>query len=232
MFADFIQKLPKSGCLIANSDDEIVRKLITQNLHCKVVTYGIHQDADYRATDIHYQNGKQYFNVVLKKSEEVEENETNELGNFSISLSGQHNIQNALAIIVASLELGADLLLIRRYLSEFTGTARRLEILGEYKGAIIIDDYAHHPTEIQATVQALQQRYADKKIRVIFHPHTFTRTKAFLTEFGKSFSGADEVVVLGIYGSAREKQGGISSQEVVQEIKKMVYKMCIILNHF
>lgn len=220
VFTDFIQKLPKSGCLIANSDDEVVKKIISQNLNCKVITYGLNDDADYKATSIHYQNGMQYFNVSLKKSEEVEENETNELGIFSISLGGQHNIHNALAIIVASLELGADLLLVRRYLSEFTGTARRLELLGEYKGATIIDDYAHHPTEIQATLQALQQRYAGKKIRVIFHPHTFTRTKAFLTDFGKSFSGANEVVVLGIYGSAREVQGGINSQEVVEEIKK------------
>jgi UDP-N-acetylmuramate--alanine ligase len=220
VFVNFIQKLPKSGCLIANIDDEIIRTLISEHSHSKVITYGVHNEADYRATDIQYQNGKQYFNVVLKKSEDIEENETNELGNFSISLHGHHNILNALSIIAASLELGADLLLVRRYLSEFTGTSRRLEVLGEYKGATIIDDYAHHPTEIQATLQAVKQKYSDKKIRVIFHPHTFTRTKALITDFGKSFFGADEVVVLGIYGSAREEQGGVTSEEVVIEIKK------------
>lgn len=221
VFADFIQKLPKSGTLIANCDDEIIKRLISQSIIGKVITYGFNANADYQAIDITYQNGKQFFKVVLNNTEKIlEENETNELGHFSISLHGQHNIYNALAIIIASLELGADLLLTRRYLSEFTGTARRLEVLGEYNGAVIIDDYAHHPTEIQATFQALQQRYVDKKIRVIFHPHTFTRTKALLTDFGKSFSGASEVVVLGIYGSAREVQGGISSQEVVEEIKK------------
>lgn len=220
VFIDFIQKLPKSGCLIANSDDEVVKKIISQNLNCKVITYGLNDDADYKVSSIHYQNGMQYFNVLLKKTEDSEENETNDLGNFSILLGGKHNMYNALAIIVASLELGADLLLVRRYLSEFSGTNRRLQVLGEYKGAVIIDDYAHHPTEIQATLQALQQRYADRKIRVIFHPHTFTRTKALLVDFGKSFLGADEVVVLGIYGSAREVQGGITAQEVVEEIKK------------
>ena len=219
-FSDYIEKLPKSGCLIANGDDETVRKLISQNLISKVITYGITSDVDYRATDIHYQNGKQYFNVVLKKSEEQDENETNELGNFSISLLGEHNIKNALAVIIASIELGAELHLVRQYLCEFSGTALRLEVLGEYKGAIIINDYAHHPTEIKASIQALQQRYGDKKIRIVFHPHTFTRTKAFVIDFGKSFSGVHEVVVLGIYGSAREVQGGISSQEVVDEIKK------------
>jgi UDP-N-acetylmuramate--alanine ligase len=221
VFLDFIKKLPKSGKLIVNFDDQIIRKLVSQDIVAQVISYGQHTEADYYATEILYQQGRQYFRVITKHSEEyLLENETSDLGIFSIALNGIHNISNALAVIAASIELGVDLHSLRAALPEFTGTARRLQIMGEYKEAIIIDDYAHHPTEIRATIQALKQKYPDKKLRIIFHPHTFTRTKTLLDDFGKSFSGADEVVVLNIYGSAREEHGGVSSQEVVSEIQK------------
>lgn len=221
VFFDFIKKLPKSGKLIVNFDDQIVKKLVSKDILAQVVSYGQETSADYYATEIVYQQGRQYFRVITKNSEEdMLENETSDLGIFSIALNGRHNISNALAVIAASIELGVNLHSLRAALPEFTGTARRLQVMGEYKEAIIIDDYAHHPTEIKATMQALQQKYPDKKLRIIFHPHTFSRTKALLEDFGKSFSGAEEVVVLSIYGSAREEQGGVSSQEVVAEIKK------------
>ena len=92
--------------------------------------------------------------------------------------------------------------------------------MGKFRGATIIDDYAHHPTEIKTTLEGLRDMYGDKKITVVFHPHTFTRTKALINEFGKSFSKADKVIVLDIYGSAREEQGGIHSKDLVAEIKK------------
>ncbi len=97
---------------------------------------------------------------------------------------------------------------------------RRAQILGKYQGALIIDDYAHHPTEIVATLEGIKRHYPDKKLRVVFHPHTFTRTKALFNDFVSSFGNAQELIVLDIYGSAREKQGGVSSAQLVKVIQK------------
>jgi UDP-N-acetylmuramate--alanine ligase len=147
--------------------------------------------------------------------------ETGELGSFSIGLAGAHNVQNALAVLATGLELGLSLLDIRRHLGEFIGTARRLELLGEYHGAKIYDDYAHHPAEIKATLSAVRQLYPKNELVLVFHPHTFTRTKAFLAQFAESFALADELILLDIYGSAREQQGGVSSQELLEKIEAL-----------
>ena len=211
VFADFISKLPKSGILIANFNDKIVKKLAKQ---CKgrVVSYGF-KDCDYIISNDGYDGIKQYFSLSLDGVE---------VGTFSIQLNGEHNILNAASVIVAAIELNADLLAIRRGLEGFSGTARRLQKLGEYKGALIIDDYAHHPTEIKATLAAVKQKWPKKKIRVVFHPHTFSRTEALLDDFAKSFTKADEVIVLDIYTSARETKGEITGQQVADEIKNNI----------
>ena len=114
--------------------------------------------------------------------------------------------------------MGVPLYKIREGLAKFSGVSRRLEILGNFRGAVIIDDYAHHPTEIKASLHALRERYPDAKIRVFFHPHTFSRTATFLDDFALSFMAADEVGVLQIYGSAREKQGTVSGQDLAKKI--------------
>jgi len=95
--------------------------------------------------------------------------------------------------------------------------------VGERNGALLIDDYAHHPDEIKATLAGARQRYPDKNINVVFHPHTFTRTKALLQEFSQSFDDADKVIVIDIYGSAREEQGGVSSEDLVNLINKYTF---------
>ena len=97
-----------------------------------------------------------------------------------------------------------------------------MEVMGKFNGSIILDDYAHHPTEIKTTLAGARQKYGNKKIRVVFHPHTFTRTKALLDDFAKSFNDVDEVIVLDIYGSAREEQGGVHSRDLVELIKLKV----------
>lgn len=141
------------------------------------------------------------------------------LGDFSISLLGRHNIYNALAVIASSIELGVELKDIRAYLEDFSGTDRRLRVMGKFNGALIIDDYGHHPTEIKTTLAGLRSAYPKEKITAVFHPHTYTRTKALLDEFAQSFGSADKVLVLDIYGSARETQGGVSSQELIEKMK-------------
>lgn len=233
VFVELIKKIPKKGFLVANWDDPIIRRVANVNCHGKIITYAINEAADYVAYDIKAHNGKQYFKVKFGV-EEISEAKPPEssgglasdcLGDFSIELSGKHNISNALAVIAACIELGVELVDIRKYLEEFTGTARRMQILGEFKGAVIIDDYAHHPTEIKATLAGAREMYGNRKIKVVFHPHTFTRTKALLDDFAKSFDGADETIILDIYGSAREKQGGVSSKDLVHKVESRKSKV-------
>lgn len=210
VFIDLIKRIPKSGVLIANGDDEESEKVVRVNTTCRVVRYAIRNDgADYVASDIKQVDGRQYFNVRSKEGD---------LGSFNIMLTGEHNVLNALAVIAACIELEIDLLSIRSNLAEFSGTARRMEVLGEFNRALIIDDYAHHPTEVKATLAGARRAYRDKNLICVFHPHTFTRTKALLSEFAGSFVEADKVIVLDIYGSAREEQGGVSSSELVERI--------------
>ena len=208
-FADFVKKLPTKGILVANFDDEAVKR-ISAETQGRVVSYGINNEANYQAKDIVYHHGRQYFKVFM---------DTEDLGEFNIGLLGTHNIYNALAVIATNLELGADLLAVRNAVAKFIGTARRWEKLGEFNQAIIYDDYAHHPTEIKATIAGARQLYGDKKIIVVFSPHTFSRTEALMQDFAKSWEGIDELVMLSIYASARETQGNVSSEDLISQIK-------------
>ena len=223
VFIQFIQKITKKGFLVANFDDPIIAKFARVNCKGRVIGYAIeNKEADILAYDLRHETGYQLFKVKLK-----DEDGYSELGEFKIRLPGLHNIYNALAVIAAAIELGVELKDIRGALGEFTGTARRMQVLGEFRGATIIDDYAHHPTEIRATLSGARQVYGEKKIIAVFHPHTFTRTKALLDDFAQSFKDADEVIVLDIYGSAREVQGGVHSQDLVDQLKITNYELKI-----
>lgn len=212
VFIDFVKKIPAPGFLIINHHDSSSARLI-KACSARIATYDVADETysgetvNYLAHDLRIKNGYQIFKV-------------NNLGEFKIKLWGRHSVFNALAVIAGARELGLSLKVIRTHLFGFKGTERRAQVLGKYKGALIIDDYAHHPTEVKSTLEGVKVFYPGKKLRVIFHPHTFTRTKALFTEFVKSFSLADELIVLDIYGSAREKQGGVSSLQLVTAIKK------------
>ena len=221
VFIDFIKKIAPKGFLVTNFDDPIIRRTAYVNSKCKVISYGIDESADYVAYDIVEENGIQQFKVKMgvEYSDDDDEMNDNSLGDFQISLIGKHNVYNALAVIATSIELGLDLFTIRKYLGEFKGTSRRMDTLGTYRGAIIIDDYAHHPTEIKTTLRAIKKNYKNKNIITVFHPHTFTRTKGFFDDFVDSFADTDELIILDIYGSAREEQGGVHSKDLLKAIK-------------
>lgn len=230
-FVDFIKKIPSKGVLVANHDDAHVRKFARVNCRGRLVTYGLKDGADFVAYDLRHQEGRQYFKVKMRANEEtiasdpeqdsLLKKEISELGDFSISLTGQHNIYNALAVIAASLELGVTLLDVRRYLGNFLGTARRMEYMGEYRGVKIYDDYAHHPAEIRATLSGIRQLYPKQELVVVFHPHTYTRTLSLLDQFAESFALVDELIVLDIYGSAREQHGGVHSKDLIAKIEAL-----------
>jgi len=211
VFVEFLKKIPRDGFLIMNNHDAHSRR-IAKYCRGRVAKYDV-DDAGYSGETVNYlahnlrlKNGWQSFQV-------------NDWGEFKIKLWGKHNIFNALAVIASARELGVSIADLKKYLYAFTGTERRAQILGDYKGALIIDDYAHHPTEIKTTLAGVKEHYPGRRLRVIFHPHTFTRTKALFSDFVESFPLADELIILGIYGSAREKQGGVSSAQLARAIK-------------
>ncbi|MGE5426172.1 MAG: UDP-N-acetylmuramate--L-alanine ligase [Bacillota bacterium] len=211
VFERFISRLPKKGFLVANAGDSESIKLLSGSKG-EVVTYGLDKKigktpVSFVAHDIRRKEGKQSFAV-------------NDFGRFSIRLFGDHNIENALAVISACYALGLGPEKIRRALGSFKGTARRAELMGRYKGIPVYDDYGHHPTEVRATLGAFKEAFPGKRLVTVFHPHTFTRTKALFKGFLKSFDDADALGILEIYGSAREKQGGISSRDIVEGLKK------------
>jgi len=210
VFVDFVQRLPEDGKLIVNMDNPGAKQ-VSKQCQTKIVDYGKSDDSQFQIRDIKIKNGKQSF--VLGN-----------LGEFTISLAGEHNLYNASAVILTAKALGLETEEIRKHLQTFLGTERRLEKVGEYQGAIILDDFAHHPTEIRATLDGVKQLYPTERIVAVFHPHTFTRTEALFEEFAKSFEllgQNDELIILDIYGSAREKQGGVSSQELAARIKEV-----------
>lgn len=131
---------------------------------------------------------------------------SNDVPRFTLRLAGEHNLSNAALAYRAALELGVSDAEARKALANFKGTARRMELVGEKNGALIYDDYAHHPTEIKATLAALRAKHPNKKIIAVFQPHTYSRTKALFNDFATAFGSADEVVLTDIYASAREQK--------------------------
>ena len=141
-------------------------------------------------------------------------------GEITLGVPGEHNVYNALAAIALCRDLGIDMEHIRAGLKKFTGTNRRFEKKGEIGGVTIIDDYAHHPQEIAATLEAAKN-YPHKKLWCVFQPHTYTRTKAFLDQFAQALSAADEVVLADIYAARETDTLGISSADIAERIEKL-----------
>lgn len=205
VFHNFLKKIPQSGFLVANIDDPLIVKAISNLKVKKIITYSF---------------SKPEANLLITKKN-INSFELKDYGKFNISLNGDHNIYNALAVLGGAMALGVDIIKVKRALNNFTGTARRSQLLGYFKKCPVYDDYAHHPTELKASFKSLKERYPNKRIVVLFHPHTFTRTKALFDDFVTSFDLVDVLGVLPIYGSAREKQGGVSSQELIEAIKNL-----------
>lgn len=220
VFRRFVSRIPKTGFLSiwGDSADTID---VSKEADCAVIKYGFDEDNDYRLSD--YQptvhDDKEKISEEISQSFEVFFKEKS-LGRFQLKLSGKHNALNATAVISVCHRIGADLEKVRKALADFHGTARRFEFLGEYNGAILIDDYAHHPDEIKVTLAGAREKYPNKNIWAVFHPHTYSRTKGLLHEFSQSFEDADRAIVLDIYASAREESGGVTSRDMVDLINK------------
>ncbi|MCL4458328.1 MAG: UDP-N-acetylmuramate--L-alanine ligase [Chloroflexi bacterium] len=188
-FSRFLALVPTDGYGVLCWDDPILQT-IAGSCHAEVVSYGFSEDACWRATDVH-QNALGGNSFVLCKGGQ-------NIGEIDLRLPGRHNVSNALAAITVSSLLKVDLSLIKKALVIFKGTRRRLELKGTVGGITIYDDYAHHPSEIVATLKAIRENHSSR-LWVVFQPHTYHRTKCFLDQFAASFGLADVVIVTDIY---------------------------------
>ena len=208
-FHQFAKLLPPDGLLIINSEIERYAE-ITEGLSCRVCTFG--RDGDYQARDISYdKTAKASFRLIRRGTEGPA---------FTLSVPGEHNVSNALAAIAAADALNLPEAVTRKGLLDFGGTNRRFQYKGQVHGFTIIDDYAHHPTEIRATLHTAAH-YPHREIWCVFQPHTYSRTKAFLTEFAQALSLADHVVLAEIYPARETDTLGISSQDLEKELRAL-----------
>lgn len=210
-FRRFAQLLPADGTLIINKDTPKYED-ICRDLPCGVITYSLNAEADYTASGISYDDKGSASFTVLKKGAPF--------GTFTLHVPGIHNVSNALAAIAASDLLSLSAEVIRKGLESFGGTDRRFQKKGEIGGVTIIDDYAHHPTEIQATLNAAKN-YPHTKTWCVFQPHTYTRTKALMNEFAQALALADHVVLADIYPARETDNLGISSRNLQELIQKL-----------
>lgn len=207
-FSDFTELLPADGAVIVNFDDENAIASV-KNTSKKVISFGIeNKESIYRAENIKYsEEGFGSFDVLYCGQKIMD---------VSLSVPGEHNIKNALSIIAASEFLGISHDAIKKGLSSFHGTGRRFERKGEINGAMLIDDYAHHPTEIKATLSAAKN-CGTGRVFCIFQPHTYTRSYKLKDEFSKSFKDCYEVIFADIY-AAREKDTGLISSKILTDV--------------
>ncbi len=214
-FQKFTRLNSPNGCIIVCSDDKNTETVV-RNTQKKVVKYSIiSKNNDFYANNIHTsQNGKTEFDVFAY-GEKVAE--------VSLFVPGEHNVRNALGAFAAAWEMGIDAETIRRGLESYVGTKRRFEELGEVNGARIIDDYAHHPTEIESCLKAAKS-VARGDVWCIFQPHTFSRTKAFVDEFAKALDFADKTIVTDIYPAREPFDDTIHSRDIVERMEKGLYE--------
>ena len=210
-FRLFAEKLPAAGLLVVNSGIEAVDE-ITKGLKCRVVTFGKDAASTYTAQNISYDEYARPSYDLVVQGEIV--------NRITLGVTGEHNVYNSLAAIAVAMELGVGFDAVMSGLKKFTGTDRRFEKKGEVGGVTIIDDYAHHPQEIRATLSAAKN-YPHKRLWCVFQPHTYTRTKAFLDQFADTLSSADVVILADIYAARETDTLGVSSRDIADRIKKL-----------
>lgn len=204
-FKKFAQLLPEDrGVLVINGDMKSLSYII-EDLHCQILTFGIEEHNDYHPANITFDElGNGHFDVIEKGKS---------LMHADLHVPGIHNITNALASVAVARSLDIDIPVIQKGLASFAGADRRFQYKGEIGGMTIIDDYAHHPTEIKTTLSAAA-KYPHKEIWTVFQPHTYTRTKAFLPEFADALSLSDHVILTDIYAAREKDTGEVSSADI------------------
>jgi UDP-N-acetylmuramate--alanine ligase len=207
-FLKYINNVPFYGYSVLCKDDKVISEMLPV-IERPYVTYGFSESADIFAGNAEYYDSKTSFDCYYNKKK---------IGVIETSLLGAHNVQNALAVIGVSLELGIDFNTVKEALKEFRGVGRRIEKIGEQNGILVLDDYGHHPTEIKATLKAI--RSMGRRIIVIFQPHRYSRTQLLANDFGSAFTDADYVILTEIYSAGEEPITGVTSELIRDSIEK------------
>lgn len=214
VFLDFIDRIPFYGLAVLCLDNEAVQDLIPR-IRKRFVTYGTSPQADLQAMEVVCKGLTSTFKVA---------HHGKVLGKITLNLPGEHNVYNALASIAVGLELGIGFKKIKAALEKVEGVQRRLEIKGRAKGATVLDDYGHHPTEIKTTLRALTHGWPGKRKVVVFQPHRYTRTQALFDDFARSFYQADVLLVLPIYAASEQPIEGVGSRKLCDSIQAHGHK--------
>jgi len=213
-FKQFINSVPFYGLAVICLDNEHIQDILP-DIRVRYTTFGLTAQADLRARDIEFDGITSLFMVVHRGTS---------LGRIQLSLSGRHNISNALAAIAIALELNISFSTIKTALEDIEGVKRRLEIKGDTKDILVMDDYGHHPTEIKATLKAIRESWPGRRVVVIFQPHRYSRTQALFDAFTQSFYQSDILMVLPIYSASEIPTKGVTSQVLCQGIKAHGHK--------
>jgi UDP-N-acetylmuramate--alanine ligase len=212
-FIEFLNKVPFYGAAIVCLDSENVQSILP-SIRRRTITYGTSAQADYRPGSV--QHGELHTTFRLA-------GRTADLGEFHLNIPGDHNVLNATAAIAVALELGVQPDVIREGLKKFTGVGRRFEIRGEVKGVTVVDDYGHHPTEVQATLAAARS-VCRKRVHVLFQPHRYTRTLHLMDDFARAFHSADRVVLLDIYAASEKPIEGVTSEALGERMRQFGHR--------
>lgn len=208
-FLEFVNKVPFYGSVILCLDEEPLQKLMSQ-IQKAILTYGVLPGPDLQAADLSFKENRSRFKVKYK--EKV-------LGELNLQVPGLHNVKNSLAAVAVGLELDLPWEKIKNALDNFQGVSRRLELKGQVKGVMVMDDYAHHPTEIEVSLKALRKGW-ERRIITVFQPHLFSRTRDFYREFGRSFFNADVLVITSIYPAREQAIPGVTSELIARAARE------------
>ncbi len=213
-FVQFATKVPFYGFVVLCLDEQSLQDIMPQLSKKKIITYGMNPQADLHALDISHKENTSTFTVVRRGED---------LGKVLLQIPGLHNVKNALAAVAVGLELGVPFSKIKLGIEKFTGVYRRWEVKAEVDGITVIDDYAHHPTEIRATLQGAKAGWR-RRVVCVFQPHLYSRTRDFYQDFGRAFFNADVLIVTDVYPAREEPIPGVTGELIVDAARQFGHK--------
>ena len=211
-FLQFILKIPFYGIAVLCADDKHIQQISKEIRNRKIVTFGKSIDANVRAKNISYRNGKSIFDIGFSDGSES-------IIGLEFPMAGEHNILNLLAAVCVARHLGMSEKKIRNGVAEFSGVNRRFTFLGQFNGVSVVDDYAHHPTEIRAVLKAARQS-TNGKVVAIHQPHRFSRLANLFDEFIECFEDADVLGITPIFSAGEKAIAGVTSENLISKISK------------
>lgn len=212
-FVEFANKVPFYGFVTLCLDEPALQEVLPRIMR-KVVTYGLSSQADVQAVDLVQKENRSRFTVLSSGAE---------IGVIDLGVPGEHNVQNALATVAVSLELGIAFENIKSALDSFTGAFRRFEVKADMDGVLVIDDYAHHPTEVQVTLRGIKAGWR-RRVVCVFQPHTYTRTRDFYKDFGRAFMNADVLLITDVYPAREQPIEGITGEIIADAARGSGHK--------